>query len=293
MKPTTLDSSPQVVFVVGPPRSGTKLLRDTLHHHPSIRALPRNLNEVWRGSRPELDHDEFPEESLQDGETEKLRETLLARFPASEVVVEKNTCHTLRMDYVARVFPGALFAGILRDPFDAVASIRERWKDPLDRAYLSTAFRTWRPWDVLVPGMISLLKNLHRRLFGLRHVRTWGPRLENLDSLLNSGSLLSCAISQWVRCTRGLLNFRERHPDRVHLMRYEDLVVDPRPELERLLDFLGLPPSDSPFDFADATYTSGRIGRGKEDLTDEERGAIRSELGPLLDRSGYSEDGAP
>ena len=43
----------------------------------------------------------------------------------------------------------------------------------------------------------------------------------------------------WVDVNRSLLAFLERHPGNSMLLRYEELVADPRQEMQRLLDFLG------------------------------------------------------
>ena len=48
----------------------------------------------------------------------------------------------------------------------------------------------------------------------------------------------------WNLCQHMALTYRDKYPDRFHLVRFEDLVADPRQTMEGLLERLGLPMSD-------------------------------------------------
>ena len=53
----------------------------------------------------------------------------------------------------------------------------------------------------------------------------------------------------WTSYLSQFLAFQERVPDRAHLVRYEDLVLDPRIELERLFERIDLPLTDETMRF--------------------------------------------
>jgi hypothetical protein len=48
----------------------------------------------------------------------------------------------------------------------------------------------------------------------------------------------------WNLCQHMALTYQEKYPDRFHLVRFEDLVSDPKATMEKLLKRLGLPMSD-------------------------------------------------
>jgi len=48
----------------------------------------------------------------------------------------------------------------------------------------------------------------------------------------------------WNLCQHMALTYRDKHPERFHLVRFEDLVADPRATMEKLLQRLGLAMSD-------------------------------------------------
>jgi hypothetical protein len=97
----------------------------------------------------------------------------------------------------------------------------------------------------------------------------------------------------------------EANRDRSHVVRYEDLVLDPSATIEGVLEYLGLergsdvvsamrePVLDSgPEGETHRTTVSGdrSIGRWREDLSAELRATCHEELGPLLAQFGYEPD---
>lgn len=96
---------------------------------------------------------------------------------------------------------------------------------------------------------------------------------------------------------------------RFHTVRYEDLVLDPRPVLERLMKFLGedwdegmLAHASAASPFRDATrfaqnpealgaVNASSIGRWQRDLDAADRATFKRIAGPLLVELGYARDG--
>lgn len=284
---------PGTVFLVGAPRSGTKLLRDTLSRHPDVAAVPLSLNHLWRRGMEDVEHDAYSVSRLTPAQRKQLREDFSDRFGAAPLRLEKNTRHSLRMDYVHAIFPDARYLHIVRDPRDAVPSIRERWRQPFDASYL---FRNpWWIWslkDLVRPGTRNVLRLMGRLLRGRERIAAWGPRLEDLDVLLERRPLFEVCCLQWKRCVEGVLAFREAHGERVHRLSYENLVREPHRQLEGVLDHLDLADARAVHRHADRYYTDDGVGRRGRELTDEERTTLRRELKDVMGRLGYEPGGA-
>ena len=78
----------------------------------------------------------------------------------------------------------------------------------------------------------------------------------------------------------------ERYRDKIHIIRYEDLVQEPRRELEALAKWLGV---DCP-GFSESIISNIRntdIGTYKTGLTDEELDTVMKIAGPTMARLGY------
>jgi hypothetical protein len=78
----------------------------------------------------------------------------------------------------------------------------------------------------------------------------------------------------------------ERYRDKIHIIRYEDLVQEPRRELEVLAKWLGVDSSG----FSESIISNIRntdIGIYKTGLTDEELETVVKIAGPIMARLGY------
>lgn len=160
----------RLVFVVGMPRSGTKLLRDLLNRNPSISILPnethfipylarrfgqygdvsnrenfgRLFDDVRRATffqRMEQRGVRFDEASwyqLLHGPT--LRDVLwaffehYARLTGCRIVGDKTPDYVTQVPLLHSLFPDALFVHILRDPRDYALSMRQAWGKSVDRS---------------------------------------------------------------------------------------------------------------------------------------------------------------
>jgi hypothetical protein len=87
---------------------------------------------------------------------------------------------------------------------------------------------------------------------------------------------------RWVRC----IALMEHHKDKVHIIRYEDLVQEPRRELRALGEWLGIDSSG----FSESMIRSIRntgIGKYKTGLSEEELKTVMEIAGPTMARLGY------
>lgn len=110
----------------------------------------------------------------------------------------------------------------------------------------------------------------------------------------------------WRDQIRRFMEFANRAGVNAHIVRYETLTTDPRSELEKITQFLGLPWDDRLMSFHDQDLTiyknptghlsrdqvnrpinTSSLGRWKRDLTADEVAAFESEAGELLAELGY------
>ena len=82
------------------------------------------------------------------------------------------------------------------------------------------------------------------------------------------------------------LESMERHRDRIHIIRYEDLVREPRRELTALAEWLGLDPAGFPERIVNGVRDDG-IGKHRTGLSAREMEAVMDIAGPALARLGY------
>lgn len=87
---------------------------------------------------------------------------------------------------------------------------------------------------------------------------------------------------RWVRAIEEMEHYR----DHLHVVRYEELVADPRPGLDRIADWLGVDPSG-----LDAGRVSdSSIGKHRQGLTPQELDDVLRIAGSTLRRLGYALD---
>lgn len=268
---------PKPVFLIGCARSGTSILGEALAEHPRIAYLfeaSRIWNELVPG-RPDhrltaADADPDVARAIYQALSEAQRAVSETRGRGPpDVLLEKNPKHVLRIPFLDALFPHAKFIHILRDGRDTVASLMFRNRGPR--------------WGHLeIPGWRELLAAYPEK----NHIR--------------------CA-HQWrdsVSIARA--DAKRLGPGRYVEVRYEDLIADPRTAIGKLLEFLGLPPDPAVEAFLpkirDETRGSyharrqvrhyvdnhsRRVGRYKENLTEEQIAEVEAVCGDLLLELGY------
>jgi hypothetical protein len=120
---------------------------------------------------------------------------------------------------------------------------------------------------------------------------------------------LPLGASLWLRAVRAACAFGERHPSQYQEVRYEDLVRDPRPVLERLATFIGigfddrmlrhheldLPLGDVRLPFHDRVRRplhQEAVGRWRSVFDAAQVAQLESLLGPTLATLGYPSSAA-
>ena len=211
------------VFIVSSPRSGSTLLFETLaraRNAFTVGGESHGLIETIDGLHPSRrDHDSNRLDA--DAATVEVAATLRARFAAAlrdrggvpparfpVRLLEKTPKNSLRVPFLARVFPEAHFIYLYRDPRETLASMIEAWESGTFRTYPDLPGWSGPPWSLLLtPGWRDLVgKPLHE-----------------------------IVAAQWEATARILLGDLEALPkERWTAVRYATLLEQPQAEISRL-----------------------------------------------------------
>lgn len=143
------------IFVVGPPRSGTTLVKTVLHAHSEVCGVE---GETWFFLR--RDYAGFRHPDIPDSEMRQLvREAnsitgLFDRFAeavkteaGAAYFLEKTPEHALRLSYLVDHFPQSTFVFLVRDPRDGLRSAKNfpgYWATLPDEDRTGGYLETWR-----------------------------------------------------------------------------------------------------------------------------------------------------
>ncbi len=217
------------VFIVAAPRSGSTLLFETLAASHAVATLGGEAHWLIEGmpalrpGAPGVESNRLTAREASEAVAAKMisdiaghRVDAAGRAAGPDAALrflEKTPKNALRIPFLDRVFPDALFVFLWRDPRGNLASIMDAWG--------SGAWKTYdgldgfdRPWSMLLPP-------------GWRGMR--GRALEEI------------AAFQWESANRIALEDLAQLPgDRWTTVRYENLLDDPRGTVEALCRFTGI-----------------------------------------------------
>ena len=163
------------VFIVSPPRSGSSLLFETLAQGRNVCTIGGESHGIIEGKTAfgmlgaaargyesnRLDAlDATPE--IVTGLRERFRRRALDRNGEKVAgrirLLEKTPKNALRILFLAKVFPDALFIYLYRDPKQVLASMMEAWESGGFRTYPQLPGWTGLPWSMtLIPGWRELI----------------------------------------------------------------------------------------------------------------------------------------
>lgn len=258
------------VVIIGAPRSGTNMLRDAITALPGLGTWPCDeIPYIWRRGNLRHPSDVIPPEAARPDIIRYIRGSFeqLARRFALQTVVEKTCSNSLRVPFVDRVLPDARYVFIVRDGIDAAASARHRWNAELDLPYILRKVRYVPKRDVPYYGLRFAWNRAYRMLSKEKRLAFWGPRLENMDSILRKHSLEEVCILQWAACVeRSEAGFAAVDPSRVYRIRYEEFVQDPSRGFADLCEFLGVSATSRQADRIIGKISARSVGKGRREL---------------------------
>lgn len=268
------------VFILGTGRSGTTLLGLLLSMHRDVGYL-NEPKALWNSIYPHEDvigsySSNTAHYLLGDCEaTEQIRERAhkcfggYLRTVCQSRVVDKYPELIFRVDFVKALFPDARFVLIVRDGNNTCHSI-EKWSQRKGSEKSGLVHDWWgvgnRKWNLLVEQV-----------------------LPNHTELNNHAELISkytnhthMALVEWILSMSHGDQILNKHPNDVHLVRYEDLTTSPEKELNKICRFLELDPDPVMVEHANATVRS-TVRHGSIAIPEELRGSYNK----AMKRFGY------
>ncbi len=221
------------VIIMAAPRSGSTLLFETLSEAPDVWTVGGESHQFIEGLKPlnplsgAVDSNRL--EAAHAGELiiRQLRQRF-ARFlrdrDGREFVqnqnikklrfLEKTPKNALRQPFLEKVFPGALYVYLFRDPRPNISSMIEAWKARKWVTYPRLPGWTGPPWSLLLP-----------------------PGWQEL----NGRSVPEVCAFQWATANRFILDdLGELPPDRWIACDFEELTNKTAETVQRICDFAGL-----------------------------------------------------
>jgi hypothetical protein len=217
------------IFIISSPRSGSTMLFEALAQAQDLYTIGQESHALIEGVpalNPASRH--FASNRLEAADaTPELGAVLRQRFlaelrdrdgriaPSLPVrMLEKTPKNALRIPFLAQLFPQAQFVYLHRDIRQTLSSMIEAWQSGRFRTYPHLPGWTGPSWSLLlVPGWKELI----------------GRPLQEI------------VAAQWEITANTLLDDLAAVPaDRVHRVRYDEIVADPTQAMQRLSSLLGL-----------------------------------------------------
>ncbi len=263
-----------VLLIGGHQRSGTTLLKDICNYHPDITVMSEfgiffGLGEpFWIYKRRILNKrrkDIFRKKSFVSSHFKKRRKSTLNIFWNNTFVVRYLL--KLYRFYHEQVNVQAIET-VLQSIFPQTRVVGDKYPDYVfwldEFAQIDSLYRLiiYRDCRNVVSSTLKKARTNWRN-------KSW---IKNFDTAEKIAKRWVCAIE-----------LMERHKDKLHIIRYEDLVQEPKRELEALGRWLGVNPAG----FPEKRIRDTSIGKYKKGLSDEELSIVMNIAGPTMMRLGY------
>ena len=265
--------NPPPVFIVGPPRSGTSLLRQMLNRHPALASLFFPLL-----------YQDRQRKAFGDLSNPANRERLVSEYVSLPTTKGLGLDCAKLADRLRREATSyqALYAAVLNFYAESHGKPRSGEKTPRHALYLDT-LREWFP-DAPILHIVR----------DPRDVVTSSHRMFGAPSAV-------VTARTWL--SHNLAARRSSHRSQYLEVRYETLVAQPELELTRICKFIGeeyFPSMLTPeqrsvehpgeWDRLQTPLTTGRVGQWRRELTRQQVAQIEWVLGPHLETFGYARE---
>ena len=209
-----------MTFILSPPRSGSTLLRVMLAGHPALFSPPELhlLPFVSMGERAEKLSATYLQEGLQKALMELME-------------LDANNSASLVRDLESKNLSIYEMYALLQERAGNRLLVDKSPTYALELEILQRAEEIFQG-----AKYIHLTRHPYASIESFAQLR--------LDKLFGAEQSNPYRMAEqfWVRSHQNIIDFsRQVEPERYHLVRYEDLVQQPQPELERLCQFLNIP----------------------------------------------------
>ena len=282
-----IDDVTSPIILIGAARSGTKFLRDLLKTSERVKAVPYDVNYIWRYGQSDFPHDRLDPSSATPAIKKFIHKTLpkLAGQGTGDVLLEKTVSNSLRVPFIEAVYPNARYVHLLRDGRDVTESAMRLWTAPPNWNALFLKLRTLPLSNI---GYVFwFAKNFLSGLSSNRQGgKVWGPRFEGVEEMAETAPLAAVCAQQWKNSVEyATEDLRRVPPERVFEIRYEDLISDEK-ALRELAGFLQLSDTDKVVQAWRKNLRPTAPEQWKK-LPDEDQAALMEIITPTLRERGY------
>lgn len=274
----------QPIILIGPARSGTKILRDTIATHPSINKVGFDINFIWKKGNEEVPHDCLEPEQARPEVSRFIRKYFQQQAGKAPFLIEKTVSNALRIPFVLKVFPEAKFIFLYRDGRDTVESVTRQWGMAPDKSYLWKKLLSVPVLEVL-PYILKYGFDLVKIKLGLKPTESyvWGVKFKGFEECLNILSTIDFCSEQWNHCIDCMQDHQKLiAPENLLTIRYEEMVGQLENTFTKIANFLFLDPS---FDLS--LIDRNTTGLSKKGLSESAYAALTDQLRENLIRLEY------
>ena len=268
------------IIIIGAPRSGTNILRNTLTAFFEIGTWDCDeIPYIWLYGNKKHPTDLLSPQMI----TPNIKGYITNQFSkiskklGNDFILEKTCANSLRVDFIERIIPDAKYIYIKRNGLDATYSIMQRWNASFSLSYTLKKFKYVPKTDIPYYG-VKFLKNRFYKKKNNDRLKFWGPRFTKAEDLSNL-SLEEISAKQWVACVdRSNASFKKIDPSRVFKLTYENFVTSSQNQIEKMAEFIGVSIRDNmQFPFVN----DSSIGKGVKKLSPSQIELIK----PIIERT--------
>jgi hypothetical protein len=235
------------IILFGNTRSGTTIVQKVLCEHPEVVEWyePRTL---WLYADPGRHHDQFDASDATDKVKRYIRTQFLKyqKQHGNCTVMEKTPANILKIPYVSAIFPEATYLFIVRNPFSFISSVELKWQQTLSMKGVRRRLQSTPPTQLHYYLSRLLWGYFSKRVLRWKYLTIWGPRYKGMEQDLKTQDRLVVIARQWSVCSRKAeADLAQFESGRVLRLKYEDFVVDPITDLERICAHAGLEMTDA------------------------------------------------
>ncbi|MGJ8673005.1 sulfotransferase family protein [Rubritalea sp.] len=259
---SNVSSFKKPIFIVGAPRSGTTFLGECISN---VSGIDYFFEPVYTKS---LGYDVGAHQISDEHAKKEFSKVYNALLSNSSLrFCEKTPTNIFLIEKLLKWFPGAQFIHIIRNGGDmAMSHVKKGWLTKSMAEPLSYEIGGYRNGDIpqfwVEPERVEEFRettDLHRSIWA------WRTHVE-------AGLAAGCNVDE--------KNYYE--------VRYEDLVIDPSGEADRMSVFLNFSENQkNEFINSCRSLKKNSIGKGVSQLSTEEKNLISDEAGVLLNKLNY------
>lgn len=275
------------IIIVGAPRSGTSFLGWALECHEQL-VYADEPRLTWRYGN-DSKSDMLSPADARPNVVRYIRKTFAQRVreAGGSRLLEKTPSNGLRLPFVDRVFPDALYIHTIRNGLESALSIRNFWQKHaqgvgnVTQGRVSSRAKELSLWRApyYLPEFIR--RAAPESLRGILGQNPWGPRLPGMRAMLREMDVLDVCCLQWRTCVELACQFGRSLPaDRYLELRVEDMSED---TMRRVLGFCGLPESQAVWDWFGENHRPRQDkARPSDSVQEEDRRRVLQWIEPTL-----------